>query len=377
MARVATAVAVVAAAAFLAVSDTSASTKQVRPWFIWLHMTSTKDGYALSGQDYRHYLLLHTGDGGRLWHEITLRGKRIHPSAPPDIVGRTILFSRTIGRGAFEVDRSDDGGRTWTKSVPFRNRLAYGFGADTPRAIDRKHLYLDVGEGAAAGSEGEALYTSSDAGHRWHLVVQTNVNRTPPGGLPFSCDKSGFGFAMPTRGWAGGFCAGGPLFFLRTNDGGRHWHRQTLPGAPRGCACETSAPVFFGHRVGVVSVSGQAGNGAGHWFSRVYWTRDGGDHWRGSDPSSGRTDPADVANRRVVWLFGRSSGVEPRFPRLFRTTDAGARWLSVGVPRRVSADDELDAVSSRLGFAWSGARLWRTSDGGRNWSAIHAVIASR
>lgn len=374
MTRAGTAVVAVVFAAILAAAGTNAAARPARPWFAWLHMTSANDGYALSGQDYRRQLLLRTSDGGRVWHEVTLRGRRIHPSAPPEIRGRTILFSRTVARHAFEVDRSDDGGRTWRKSVPFRN--GYGFGADTPRMIDRKHLYLDVGEGAAAGSEGEALFTSSDGGHRWRLIVQTHVNRTPPGGLPFGCDKSGFGFATPTRGWAAGYCAGGGPFFMRTDDGGRHWHRQMLSGS-KDCACEASAPVFFGRRVGVVSVSGQAGNGAGHWFARVYWTRDGGDHWRGSDPSSGRTGPMDVVSPAVVWLFGRLSGDAPRFPRLFRTTDGGRHWRSLHVPVAVSADGALDGVGSRLAFATSGRDIWRTTDGGRQWTAIRAVIAPR
>jgi len=248
-------------------------------------------------------------------------------------------------------------------------------GAGTPRFVDRKHLYVDVGEGAAAGSEGEALFTSADGGHRWHFVTQTNVNRTPPGGLPFSCDKTGFGFVTPSRGWAGGDCAGGALFFFRTTDGGRHWHRQTLPGAGKGCQCETSAPVFFGRRVGVVWVSGLSSTRAANPFARVYWTPDGGDHWHASNPTSGRTGPADVVNQNVVWLFGRLAGNAPRLRRLFRTTDAGRTWHSLHVPAAVSAGDQLDAVDAKLGFATQGATLWRTTDGGRRWTAIHPVIA--
>jgi photosystem II stability/assembly factor-like uncharacterized protein len=334
-------------------------------------MTSANDGYALSGQNYLHYRLLHTTDGGRVWHKVT----SIHPSAPPDIEGRTILFSRGLGHRTFAVERSDDGGRTWTESLPIRNR--YGLGAGTPRAVDREHLYVDVGEGAAAGSEGEALYASSDGGRRWHLVTRTHVNHPRPGGLPFGCDKDGFGFVTPQRGWAAGYCAGGDPFFLRTDDGGRQWHRQALPDAPRNCSCATSAPVFFSRGVGVVSVSGQEGSGDGRWFARVYWTKDGGSHWRTSDPTSGRSGPADVVSRNVVWLLGRLAGDAPRFPRLFRTTDGGRDWHSLHVPVQISADDNLDAVDATVGFAASGAVLWRTADGGRHWTAIHAVIASR
>lgn len=345
----------------------------MHPWFVWLHMTSANDGYALSGKDYRRYLLLRTSDGGRVWHDIAPRAGRIHPSAPPEVKGKTIVFSRSVGNHAFALERSDDGGRTWTESLPVHDRL--GLGAGTPRFVDRTHLYVDVGEGAAAGSEGEALYTSSDGGHRWHLVSQTHVNGTRPRQLPFGCDKNGFGFATRSRGWAGGYCAGGFPFFLRTDDGGRRWHRQALPGAPRSCACETSAPLFFDRRAGVVWISGNRSGGAGEPYTRVYWTADGGNHWRGSDPSSGRTGPVDVVSRNVVWLFGRRSGHEPRFPRLFRTTDAGAHWSSRRVPVTVNSDGAPDAVSGTLGFVISGTTIWRTADGGRHWTTIHGVIA--
>lgn len=361
--------------AILAASGTSAAARPVRPWFVWLHMTNAKSGYALSGRDYRHYLLLRTSDGGRVWSEITVDGETIHPSAPPDIRGRTILFSRTIGRHAFEVDRSDDGGRTWTRSAPVRNRNSYGFGAGTPHVVDRKHLYLEVGEGAAAGSEGEALYTSSDGGRRWHLVAQTNVTSTPPGGLPFGCDKDGFGFATASRGWAGGYCAGGGVFFLRSNDGGRHWRRQKLPDAPTNCACDTPPPIFFNRHDGVLWAAGLGNTRADKPFARVYWTADGGDHWRASKPTNGRTGSVDVVSSGVVWLFGRLSGNAPRFPRLFRTTDAGERWSSLHVPVTVSSEGPLDAVDATLGFVTSKAVIRRTTDGGRHWTAIHAVIA--
>lgn len=370
MARVGAAFAALVFAAGFAASGPRAAVKPVRPWFDWLHMTSAKDGYALSGQNYLRYVLLRTTDGGRVWHKVT----PLHPSAIPEIHGSTILFSRTVGRHAFAVERSDDGGRTWRESLPIRNR--FGLGAGTPRLIDRTHLYLDVGEGAAAGSEGEALYASGDGGHRWRLVAQTNVNRTPPGGLPFGCDKDGFGFATPSRGWAAGFCAGGGPFFLRTNDGGRHWHPQALSGAPRNCQCFTTPPVFFDRRIGVTSTSGIGNTRGTKPFARIYWTTDGGRHWRGSDPTSGRTGSIDIVSPRVVWLFGRLSGDAPRFPRIYRTSDAGHRWSSLHLPIAIG-DGNLDAVNARLGFVTSRTVIWRTSDGGRRWTAIHAVVATR
>lgn len=206
-------------------------------------------------------------------------------------------------------------------------------------------------------------------------MSETDVARTPPGGLPFGCDKDGFGFATPTRGWAGGLCAGGGPFFLRTSDGGRHWHRQALRGASRNCECFTASPLFFNRRTGVTSTSGLSNSRAAKPFARVYWTTDGGEHWRPSNPTNGRTGLIELVSPKVVWLFGRRAGNEPRLPRLFRTTDSGRHWRSLHVPVTIS-DKSLDAVSATLGFVSSRALIWRTTDGGRTWAAIHAVIAN-
>jgi photosystem II stability/assembly factor-like uncharacterized protein len=370
VARIAAAGAAVLIAAVIAASGSNAAAT-ARPFFVWLHMTSAQDGYALSGTDSRNYRLLHTTDGGRVWYEIVRSGHAIHQQ--PEIEGGTIIFSRTVGYRTFAIERSGNGGHTWSESLPFHNK--FGLGAGTPRRVDPEHLYVSVGEGVAAGSEGEALYTSSDGGRRWRLMAQTNVNRTPPGGLPFGCDKNGFGFATPSRGWASGYCAGGSAFFLRTNDGGRRWRRQNLPDMPRNCQCNTSTPLFFGRRVGVVWTSGVGNDAHATSFARVYWTTDGGNHWRPSNPASGRTGPVDVVSANVVWLFGRLDGDGLRFPRLFRTTDAGRHWQSVHIPVAVSSGGGLDAISATLGFATSGSGLWRTTDGGHHWTAVPGVIA--
>lgn len=143
--------------------------------FRWLQMLDRSHGYALSGENPDRFRLLSTRDGGRERADVTPGG------------GKT---------------RSDGGGRTWRRSLPFRD--AHGQGAGQPFAVD---------EGAAAGSQGEALFASSDGGRSWRFVSATAWTRRSAGSLPFGCDKSGFGFSTPTRGWAGGYCAGGPPFF--------------------------------------------------------------------------------------------------------------------------------------------------------------------
>jgi hypothetical protein len=92
--------------------------------------------------------------------------------------------------------------------------------------------------------------------------------------------------------------------------------------------------------------------------------------------TSGRTGAIDIVSRKVVWLFGRIAGNSPRFPRVFRTVDAGRRWTSIHLPVAIG-DDNLDAVTSTMGFVASKAVIRRTTNCGRNWTTIHAVIAQR
>ena len=343
--------------------------------FRWLQMLDTSRGYALSGEDPRRYRLLETSDGGLRWSDVTLGGGTIHPSGPLSILGQTRLFATTLRPGVFAVERSDDGGRTWRRSLPFRD--ARGEGAGQPFALDSSHLFVAVDEGAAAGSQGEALFTSADGGRRWRLASRTIWNDPPPGSLPSGCDKSGFGFATPSRGWAGGYCAGGPPFFYRTDDGGVTWRRQPLP-APDGCACETSAPAFFSPTVGALSVSGFPSNGGGP-FVRILWTSDGGAHWRASDPPVGRSGDVSFADARDVWVTGqRRDSLRARFDLLALTRDAGRHWQTVTLPFDAGAY-RLDALggSTAYGFetAASSNVLVVTRDGGRTWRTVHASLS--
>lgn len=381
MSRAATIVA--AAAALLVVIAPAAGagttrSQRSRPLALrLLQMTDGTHGYALSGQNPDAYRLLHTDDGGHRWTDVTPGGGTIHPSGAITIVGRTRLFSTKVRQGVFAVERSDDAGSTWHRSLLFRD--PHGYGVGRPFAVDARHLYLAVDEGAAAGSQGEALYTSSDGGHAWRLVSRTSVNGTRrPGPLPFGCDKSGFGFSTPTLGWAGGYCAGGPPFFYRTDDGGHSWSRRPLAVAAQ-CACETSAPYFFTPRLGVLYVSGFAMGGSGKPFVRVFWTSDGGAHWRGSGPRTGRTSNVSFADARTVWVAAEPPGnLRAPFNRLVRTSDAGRHWQTI----RVGFDAgnyTLDAVSATVAYALRTADVSNTivltRDGGRTWHTIHAVMA--
>jgi photosystem II stability/assembly factor-like uncharacterized protein len=342
----------------------------------WLQMIDSSRGYALSGDDGDAYRLLYTSDGGLRWRDATPRGGTWRPLGPLSVLGETRLFSRRLGPHTFAVVRSLDGGRTWDESQPFEDPR--GDGAGQPFALDAAHFFVAVDEGAAAGSQGEALYTSSDGARRWRLVSRTSWGHPSRSSLPTACDKNGFSFATPRRGWAGGYCAGGPAFFYRTVDGGRTWHRQLLP-VPAQCACDTSAPLFFSTSVGAVYVIGfpsDRTNAAP--IARVFWTGDGGRHWRpGTPPQLGRVAQVSFADARSVWITEHEHA-RPSSPVdiLLRTRDAGAHWQSTKLA--FNADGyRFDALSAVTAYGirpdLSSNTLIVTHDGGRTWQTIRAT----
>lgn len=308
-------------------------------------MVDATYGYAVTGA-YPRYHLVATADAGRTWKDIT----PVHPSGAATVAGRTIVFGTQIGPKTFAVERSDDGGGTWRMSQPFHDSHTGGIGA--PDLVDSRHLYVAIGEGAAAGSEAESLWASTDGGATWHFVSRTGFASTKPGQLPFGCDKDGYAFSTPAAGWATGFCAGGRPFLYRTRDGGHTWHQASLPGL-RSCQCNVAPPQFSGARVGVIAVTGSV--------ARMYWTRDGGATWRGSArPVNGVVYDVAVAGFGSAWFVTKSS--------VIRTLDAGAVWRRAPLPFDAGTYG-LDAVSATTAFAF-GASVLETTDGGAHWRGL-------
>jgi photosystem II stability/assembly factor-like uncharacterized protein len=371
------AITLLALAALTGFGPSGSSPKVRRVALRYLQMVDAERGYALAGEG-DTYRVLATEDGGGIWRDVTPGAGTYRATAPLTIKASLLLFSTRAGKGVFAVERSTDGGRGWQQSRSFRD----SFGSPAPGSpvvVDARHLYLAVNEGAAAGSSSQALFRSSDGGTNWQFVSRTGSNSPSSKQLPFGCDKSGFGFASVTSGFAGGYCAGGAPFLYRTLDGGHSWQHVTLP-APRVCACETTAPTFFSRRVGALALYGFAANGNGKPFAQIFWTSDAGNHWRGSGPTAGRVMPPVIVSPRVVWLVSQLPGnLRAPFDQLWRTADSGASWIPTKLPFDGQAY-QLDPLSARTAFALSATSSTRsillTKDGGRTWRAIKTYVVA-
>jgi photosystem II stability/assembly factor-like uncharacterized protein len=187
----------------------------------------------------------------------------------------------------------------------------------------------------AVGVGGEILH-SGDAGATWS-AQQSGT----------SDDLFSVSFADAQHGWA---C--GASTVLATTDGGSTWSACTPVGLSR-----VLLNVSFAD-----DLHGWLGSSAG----RVYRTTDGGSSW--SAVHVGTSEDylsVQFVNARDGWAMGLMTG------DLWRTTNGGTSWGFVH--RFVSAPDFVDATH---GWAFtdgeSSASVLVTSDGGRQWKAVHA-----
>jgi photosystem II stability/assembly factor-like uncharacterized protein len=173
--------------------------------------------------------------------------------------------------------------------------------------------------------------------------------------------------------WASG--TGGTV--MRTVDGGAHWSLISVPDASKLDFRDIEA---FDRDSAIIMSSGP-GNA-----SRVYRTEDGGKTWKmafENPDSSGFFDAIAFWNRKDGLLLG--DPVDGRFA-LFRTSDGGRSWNRlIGLPAANSGEGAFAASGTALSVgprwrAWfatggvRGARVFRTSDGGRSWLAAQTPL---
>lgn len=235
--------------------------------------------------------------------------------------------------GAFY--RTDDGGRTWHRSIPA--------GCCGPFSFASRRLGFFLGP--------SKLVSTMDGGGRWRPVGGTRFRN----GVPTFVDAR-HGVAVGT--------GNGRLY--STGDGGRQWLSVPVP-ASEGVFANAAA---FGQRLVVPGISSTA---SAPWRLIVYVSGDGGTTWavrrtpkrwmlrvRSVDPQE-----FSAASPSVWYAVGRQN--------LAVTMDAGRSWRLVRVadlPPRWTIQ-AIDFTSASVGWAiFNGPNqsfLMRTTDGGRRW----------
>lgn len=342
-----------------------------------------------------------TTDGGRTWNAVT----------PPNVDGVTVSEHITAvdavgtddlwavlddvpglvpfgqstngsvrGQG---IDRSTDGGRTWTfTALP---GCLQNCGPLSVSFVDAAHGFAATAPVTGAS----ALFATQDGGATWVPVASMpNLGSVEVGGpiaqpqIHFTSSLDGWAVTGPSGYGTQGQPTdpGGVLY--RTTDGGATWTRA--PGLPSGF--RYSIPIFFGSRRAVVLATHGLSDARG---AAVYETEDGGSTWTryplpvfsGVDFTPGSLATRFAAVGPFAWRIDVGSLIHA-------TSDAGRTWTTVTPSPKTSLGDAESVAYSSPSVGMAIAQLPScfasyasdpaadvcypvlivTSDGGRSWS---------
>ena len=212
------------------------------------------------------------------------------------------------------VCRSDDGGRTWTKSNDGMEETA------------ATHILLDPASPPTSrvlyvAAFGRGVYKSVDGGKSWKLK-NVGITQKEPFAWRIVRDASGTLYVLVARrSEDGSIGTEGDGAIYKSTDGAENWKRVSMPegsNAPNGLAVDPSAP------------------------DRLYlatWARDKGEH-------------------------GDGGGI-------FLSLNAGETWTQVLDRDRHIYDVTIDPRDAKILYA-SGfeSSAWKSSDRGENWTRI-------
>ena len=316
-----------------------------------------------------------------------------HLKASPADPNR-IYASQTSGWFGQQIQRSDDGGATWT---PVDNKFTYDgvpgthqWYDGTPHPWEFKRVWhlepsLTDPDTVFAGAEDAGLFKSTDGGNSWHELSGLRLNETGPhwqpgaGGLclhtiildPTNPDRIVIAISA-----AGAF---------RTDDAGKTW-KPINKGLYSKYIPNPTAEV--GHCVHHIAMNPSTPNTL---FMQKHWdvmrSDDAGDHWTkisGNLPTDfGFVIDVHAHQPETVYVVPIKSDAE-HFPldgtlQVFRSKSGGNEWepLTRGLPQKdcyvnilrdAMAVDTLDDCG--IYFGTTGGQVYCSPDAGDNWTAI-------
>jgi hypothetical protein len=346
-------------------------------------------------------VVFRTGDGGLSWapsftFNDHLGVGRIVTS--PDGAGVLVIAGWGTGSGGGpSLFHSGDGGATWQSfslppapdvlNCPPANGPPKG-GVCVEESSVTQVFFLNPREGwalaAGASSAAASLYRTLDSGDHWSLsqIDITSLHRLVGAtGLSYPSDVDGslpgqLQFQTSSVGWLIPYYYAGtkdaPPFMFRTGDGGSTWQLRTISVAGQSQSGLYGLQ-FFNAAEGIVRID-----------KDVYATGDGGNSWRG---------PFTLPAGTIQFLDATHWVGLPVGGGWMTTNDAGLNWVVTppatqqagsapvadhGLPRIVIGGG-FKLISQSTGWATvllsaapdggpGGTALYKTSDGGANWS---------
>lgn len=240
--------------------------------------------------------------------------------------GRRLKVGWVIGKDTTDtavILHTKNGGRKWT--VQGDNTQWTGYGGNDISAVDCKTAWAAIGNGV----DGMILHTT-DGGRNW--VIQAI-----PGGVGPVKQVKGFSRKIA---WA--VSLGGTV--LHTVDGGQTWNVVPHPEAP---IVQVNRMDVRGRRNADIRIVDHEG---GKWG--MIHSTDNGATWRKEfvdyDEPGGKIPGLHMVaahSRRIAWCTAWSSA------ELFRTTDGGQTWKSLGTFAPANDVDDMASPSRRTIWA--------------------------
>ena len=337
--------------------------------------------------------ILHTVDGGRQWINVTPSHVTFNEQSGPlslphdtvtDFVSPATAWAATetsvsypSGSGTILLSVTHDSGvhwQQWTVHLPnLADRALFN-----PIVNQVDFINAHVGwmvfdplippGGAMAGSYGMEVWHTTNGGHTWARVDQTAHGID--WWLTFDSATSGW---MVLEASNRNIPLYGVSILERTLNGGHTWTAISV-NLIAGLSLTGLPPIFDG-RHGVLLTTLFPG------IFAILRTANGGQHWGDltttpiSVPSNWTGQQiADLVSNQVFWILTP--------PKLWRSTNGGLDWTVQSAAPFLRAEHtkngtytkSIDFLNQQIGWLWNGPTVWMTTSAGRTWTSWSPVM---
>jgi len=332
------------------------------PSLVDMHFLNDNDGWGVTETQ-----ILRTNDGGVTWYNVTPPNvSQAGNSASTFVLDNEHVWIQvpdmTDYPNAGTLYRTSDAGITWTSA-------ATPFSGANMTFLDKDNGWVLADLGAGAGSQGVAVYQTTDGGATWTQTYVNDPNQPNAGdSLPLGGIKSGLTPLNMQTAWVTGIVySDGTVYVYRTDNGGKTWSQLTSVPLPPGAAnlqLNWNPIVFVSPQTAFMTMNVPSDQPS----LAVYISNDAGNTWS--------LTPTLIPNSNATDFLSATEAVIYNGEQFYVTHDAAQTWSTIPTdPAFRDTFTMMDFVNTSTGWVITsdsnGHRsLYRTSDGGATWSLV-------